>query len=165
MKTFAYVLYFHLVPLMFSAQYGNFKIGVDRSLYYEKVFEAPGKTAAQLQPLLVTKVSGPCFTRLSASDNIIVSSYTKCNTVFTKTKTALGTVNDGFHNFYGDVKIDIKDGKYRVKIYNTANYLDRMYQFEELYNTNKPSKHLPKLLQPMDRYFTGYYSIENDENW
>lgn len=150
-----------------AQQYGNFFINANKKFVYEKVFDAPELKADQIQPLLISRLSEPGIIVEVAADNIILARFHNYDMITASTKTKLlGVVNDGWRHFYGKIKVEIKDYKYRVTVTNMSNYfVDKMFAMEDLFNTKKPSKHLGKLLQNTDRYMTAYFTVTGDDSW
>lgn len=157
-----------IFPLTIDAQqFGNFTIDENKRLYFEKVFEVPGMKAEEIQPLLISRLASERIFVEAAADKIITAKYVNFDMVVSSKKTKLlGRIDDGWRQFYGLIKIEIKDNKYRVQITNMKNYFaNDYYTFEQLFNTKKPSKHIGKLLKNTDDYFVAFYTIGGNDDW
>lgn len=155
-----------LVPILGFAQ-GNLKVDANHRLYYEKVFDAPGLTAAQIQPQIISKMSAPGIKNVVAADKIIVAEYANYNLVTFYKKGKLIDREDGYPHFFGKIKIDIKDNKYRVTVTNMQSFMSgQMFDLEEIFSSPaKFSEKHVKVYTPIDTYFTNYFSLRSGDDW
>lgn len=114
--TIAAVLITTSSALSQATTYGNFKIA-DQQLIYQKVFFQDSITSDKLGDfyvrLPVVKNLDRSFDELKFKLSELVVDYLKFQ--FSQVSTAQ-VIQSG--KFYGDVSVDVKDGKYRVTITN-----------------------------------------------
>ena len=148
----------------FAQNHGNFKIDANKRYVYEKVFDAPGLSKEKIQPMLISKVSAiKGVNNVVGANAIVTGEYVNTSLVFNSKKTAIGEFADAVNHFYGKIKIDIKDNKYRVQITNMKTIVaGTVFSLEE-FAPSKKRTHI--VIQKLDTYFTNYYTLNASDDW
>lgn len=165
MKTILFSLL--LIPAFaFSQNYGNLILDANRRFTYEKVFDAPGLTKENIQPMIVSKISSiNGVHNIVGTDAVVTAEYVNTYLVFNTVKTKIGEFADAITHFYGKVNVSIKDNKYRVQVTNMKSVIDgKVFSLEQLTLIGK-KKVAKVLLEKLDTYFTNFYALNASDTW